>query len=246
MPLSPEQIILGHRAALALVRSRVKEYAATAWAAQGSYRDADIDRLVSLIVPRVQAGQIQTASLTSAYIASIASLRLGRTVKAVPVPRAAILGARGVDPDEVYRRPATVVYTALSQGAAFRDAVALGALRLGQLVAMDMQMSQVRQSRESYQRSGVQHFRRVLQGGKNCELCIAAADQPYWSGDLMPIHGGCACTTEPSDEGSSTGTFDIGPLADPEVRVEVREHGEYGPVLTYAGQHFTGPDDLTN
>lgn len=239
---SPEQVILGHRSALALVRTRVLAYARTAWTAQGNYRDADVDRLVSLIVPQVQAGQLQVANLTSSYIASISTLRLGRQVAAVPVPRAAILGARGVDPVEVYRRPATVVYTALSQGATFKDAVALGALRLGQLVVMDMQMSQVRQSRESYQRSGVQHFRRVLQGGKNCDLCIVAAEQPYWSGDLMPIHGGCACTTEPSDAGSATGTFDIGPMADPETRIEVREHGEYGPVLTYAGQHFTALD----
>lgn len=244
MLLSPEQVILGHRAALALVRSRVVAYAAMAWTAQGSYRDADIERLVALIVPQVQAGQIQTASLTSAYIASIATLRLGRAVAPVPVDRAAILGVRGVDVGEVYRRPATAVHVALSEGKVFSVAAGLGALRLGQLVAMDMQMSQVRQASESYQRSGVERFRRVLSSGKNCDLCIGAAKEQYWSGDRMPIHGGCACSTEPSDAGSATGTFDVGPMADPETRIEVREHGEYGPTLVNAAHGFSGPGDI--
>lgn len=240
---SPEQVILGHRAAVKLVRERVLAYALTAWKAQGNYRDADVARLVSLIVPRVQAGQLQTANLTSSYIASIAALRLGRAVKAVPVNRDEILGARGVPADEVYRRPIAEVHRQLAAGSSFADAARRGATYLGVLIATDVQMSQVRQARDSYQRSGVQHFRRVLQGGKNCDLCIAAADQPYWSGDLMPIHASCACTTEPSDAGSATGTFDVGPMADPETRVEVRMHGEIGPVLTNAAYAFAG---LTN
>lgn len=243
--LSPEQIILGHRAALRRVRTKVGAFAEAAWTAQGSYRDADAKRLSGLIVPRVQAGQLTVANLTSAYIASIATVRLGRTIAPVPVNRDEILDARGVPTAEVYRRPVAAVHRELANGTSFTTAVQRGGTYLGVLILTDMQMSQVRQSRTSYTRRGVERFRRVLEGGKNCDLCIIASEQPYWSGDLMPIHSGCQCSTEPvgpGDEG--TGVVDVGSLANPDARVEVREHGEYGPVLTYVGQHFTGPDDI--
>lgn len=242
--LSPEQIIAGHRAALRRVRGGVDAFAQAAWVAQGSYRDADAARLSRLIVPRVQAGQLTVANLTSAYIASIATVRLGRTIAPVPVSRDGILGARGVPADEVYRRPVAAVHRELAAGASYRDAVTRGATYLGVLIATDSQMAQVRQSRSSYTRRGVERFRRVLEGGKNCDLCIVASEQPYWSGDLMPIHAGCQCSTQPvgpGDEG--TGIVDVGSLADPQTRLAIRQHGEIGPVLTNAAHHFTGVDD---
>jgi hypothetical protein len=33
-------------------------------------------------------------------------------------------------------------------------------------------------------------------------------------------------------------------MPEPLDGVEVRQHGELGPVLTVPGQHFTGPDDI--
>lgn len=246
---TPEQVILGHRAALALVRSRVTAYARTAWIAQGSYRDADVDRLVSLIVPRVQAGQIQTANLTSSYIATLATVRRGRLVKATPIDRLAVTGGRGVPADDVYRRPANELYTQLSKGTPFTPALAMATARLGSLVATDMQMAMVRQADASYESAGVKFYQRVLgDGGKsgNCDLCITASTQRYFVGDLLPIHPGCSCSVEEMDAVSDPGQRIASKRFDdaPDVEVAVRDHSEYGPTLTNAADHFSTAADL--
>lgn len=242
MPLSPEQVILGHRSALALVRSKVKAYAASAWTAQGSYRDADIDRLVALIVPKVQAGQLQVANLTSAYIASIATLRGGVLVAPALVAKRIVLDGRDVPAEDVYRRPASAVYTGLAEGKSYSDSVASGALLLGTLIATDMQMAMVRQARESYRAQGVTLYVRVLSGGKNCDLCIEASGKSYHTEDLSPLHPGCACSTD--EAGSEPPSIDRSTLDNPDVQVEVREHSEYGPTLTNAVYRFSGPGDI--
>ena len=220
-----------------MVRGRINTFASTAWYAQGNYRPPDVDHLVMLIVPRVEAGQVQIANLTSAYIAQYATALKGSKVVAVPVNRARVTGGRGVPADEVYRRPAGDVYGALAEGASFRDAVDIGARRLADLVAMDMQMAQVRQAQDSYEGSGIQYFRRVLSGSPNtCELCQDASRERYSVADLMPIHQNCGCTTEQIESSEMSGRVI-------DSKVEVRDHGEYGPVLTVKGQDFTGPQD---
>ena len=91
---TPEQVIGGYQAAVAQVRARVLSFATTAWRAQGSYRDADVERLIALIVPRVQAGQVQVATLTSAYLSSLLSLQTGAAVASAPVDRVEVLNGR--------------------------------------------------------------------------------------------------------------------------------------------------------
>lgn len=237
MSPSPEQVIAGHRAALAQVRARVLAYAQTAWRAQGSYREADIDRLVSLIAPRVIAGQVLTANLTSSYIATIASAQAGKFVKPSLVDVTAVTMGRGVAPDEVYRRPATKVYASLSEGKSFRDSVAAGSLLLGQLVVMDMQMAQVRQARESYRSTGSTRYRRITSGNP-CILCEVASAGTYASSDLMPVHDGCSCTTEAVTGSTPTREPDLSGFANPDTKVGVASHGEYGPVLVVETQNF--------
>lgn len=240
-----EALIAGHRAAMNVVRSKVLAYSSTAWTAQGGYRTADIDRLVSLIVPRVEAGQVQIAQLTSSYIAKVSSISSGTLVLPSPVDRAMVTGGRGVDPLEVYQRPANTVYTALSEGVPYTEAVKLGGIRLGQLVVMDMQMAQVRQADASYRRGGVKYYQRVLGGGKNCDLCILASTQRYKVGNLLPIHNRCSCSTEQMDVSRDPGqVIDSKKLANPDTQVEVRTHGEYGAVLVNAMDAFRGPGDL--
>lgn len=245
---------------MAAVRAHVLAYARLVWRAQGSYRDADVERLVSLIVPRVRAGQLATAQLTSAYIASIDTVRSGVLVKPVPVDPA-VLDGRGVAAVEVYRRPAVEVYTALSTGASFTDAVARGLSRLDSLVSTDMQMAKVRQARVSYLATGKQYFRRVLNGGSNCGLCVIASTQRYRTESLAPIHPGCDCgvdalapresrehvidqvaldSAHASIEGEFGQSFRDGRSLDYRL-IEIRQHGEIGDVLTWRGQHFDGP-----
>lgn len=271
--VTPEQIIVGYNDAVHVVRSRVEGYARSAWLAAGSWRDADVDRLVRLIVPKVQAGQIQTAQLTSAYLAALQTVRTGERVAPVVVDRSAVTTARGVAADEVYRRPAVAMYTALSNGALVGDAIEQSLSRLSSLVATDHQLAKTSQARRSLQGSGFRYMQRTLTGRENCALCTIASTQRYRVQDLMPIHPGCDCGVDTVDADR-----DPGQVLDPE-RLELihsaiteqlgasdrgarfldegdersdyldlivtHEHGELGPVLAWRDQKFTSKADIS-
>lgn len=276
--LSPEQYVVGYQDAVAQVRESVVTFARAAWLAQGSYRDGDVDRLVGLIVPRVQAGQVKVANLTAAYIAAVASLRDGKVVDPTPVDADEVTTGRGVPAAEVYRRPAVETYTALSAGVPFAEAVGRAVTRLESLASTDLQMARVRQARSSYRAAGRRRFRRTLTGNENCALCAVASTQRYWVEDLLPIHPGCDCgvseilSDEPDrqvidrallDEvqrraGEFAGTNDLGArdlglgkrtasgrnLSDYTDLIITRNHGEYGPTLSWRADKFTRAADL--
>lgn len=246
----------------ARVTDRIKAYAALRFTGLGSWRDDDIKAFVSEIVPLVQSGQVQVGQLTNSYLDALARVAgLEPTVAVSPV-----LDARGVPPAEVYRRPAVTVYTALSQGKLLDEAVMLGVHRLQDIIAMDMQLTHTRTAHKRMRGGGVVGYRRALTGRENCALCTLASSQRYHRGDLMPIHPGCDCTVLPI-----YGTHDPGQVIGPEAYEKamraldaqgalshggtqgrlrdatdlmVRDHGEFGPTLTWRGQKFTGPDDL--
>lgn len=254
-----KRLILNHQAVVRQVRNRVKAYASSRWFALGSWRDADIDRFVDEIVPVVQSGQRQVGQLTNSYFDSMARL-MGIT----PMPLApAVLDARGVDPEQVYRRPAVTTYIALSEGKTLTEALSAGAARLSSIVDMDMQLAHTRTASLKMASSGFTYYRRILTGAENCSLCVLASSQRYRVGNLMPIHPGCDCTVSPpilagydpgqvinedaydramsalEQEGvtSHSGNRDA-------TNILIREHGEFGPTLTWRNQRFTGPDDI--
>ena len=253
---SPEQIVAAHQKAVRAVRVKVEKYTRSVWAGKANFRDSDIDELVERIVPVVLGGQKQAASITDAYIAAIVG------GKPVGVPNS--IGSRGVDPDEVYRRPAATVYDQLSKGATFADAVAAGANRLQSLVGTDIQMAVRDQARESMVANNIVGYSRVLTGAENCALCEVAATQRYFAEELMPIHPGCDCGVAPiegeSDPGQVinaerleeihssvepfAGGYDRGGRSPDYRQIMVRDHGEYGPTLTWRTDKFTGPSDL--
>ena len=168
---------------------------AARWDASPAYRDADIDRLISQIMPQVQAGQLATATLTNAYIGQAAALT--GTPWGATVDRDAILGYRGVDSRDVYRRGAVTLYTALSNGSTFDAAVAYGLDRMVSIVATELQQAKNRQAQRSLEDSGFYGYRRVISGLENCALCVIASTQRYKKDTLMPIHPGCDCGVEP-------------------------------------------------
>lgn len=239
MPLSlPE-----YHARTARVRDVVSAQVAGVWAGLGAYRDSNVDRFVRVAVPKVQAGQIATARLTAQY--------LGGPV----LPRNQIIASRPVDPRVEYRRPAVKLYTLLASGVAYGEALPQATRIVTDLAATDMQLALRAQSRASLEAGGHPRYRRVLTGREDCDRCRLASLNVYSTSDLLPIHSHCDCTVEPIRD--EVPTVDLGSLAlssgraeqvaagaSPESLVAVREHGELGPVVVWASDAFTGPDDI--
>jgi hypothetical protein len=219
----------------AQARTRTLTQLRQAWLSLGAYRDADIEKWLNRVVPLVMAGEWTIAQLTAAYLARVVGLANGERITAEPVKRADVTGERlrGVDPTEVYRRPAVTLYSSLAAGLSFRESVNRGLTRALDIAQIDMQLARTHTVAGS---TRISSYRRTLSGLENCELCSIASTHRYYRGDLMPIHGRCDCGIMP--------VFATDPHTEPLDGIEVRQHGELGPVLTVTGQHFTGPDDL--
>lgn len=261
---TPEQVLAGYQRTVANVRTTVVARGLRLWENLPDYRDSDIDRFVAQIVPVVQAGKLRTATVTAAYLRQSAKAQ-GDFAPMVFAGRDEILGSRKVDPVEEYRRPAKSLYLALSNGDDFLTAVNSGASRLKVLLETDLQVAKTTQSRASLQSGGYTYYRRVLSGSENCALCAIASTQRYKVSELMPIHGHCDCSVEAVSAG-----YDPGQVLDPDLLSAVHQHieatggtvdasastedyrqlitfhdnGEYGPVLVWASDNFTGPEQL--
>ena len=239
MPLS----LPDYHARTARVREVVGGQLVAVWSGLGAYRDANVDRFVRIAVPKVRAGQYATARLTAQY--------LGGPV----LPRAEIAAVRPVDPRVEYRRPAVKLYTLLAAGVSYADALPQATRLVTDLAATDLQLALRAQSQASLAAQGHTRYRRVLTGREDCDRCRLASLNVYSTSDLLPIHSHCDCTVEPIRAESPT--VDLGSLAlsadraeqvaagaSPESLVAIREHGELGPVVVWASDQFTGPDDI--
>lgn len=239
------------------VRDRVLAFATALWNGLSDWRDADIDRFVAALLPRLEAGQLTVAKATDAYIVAMTG--------GTPAGVTDLSQVRAdVSPADEYRRPAIAMRSKLANGATVTDALAAGLARLQSLASTDLQLAHTHQARASMKASGgVRAFRRVPSGSENCALCLIASTQRYWVADLMPIHPGCDCQVAPLGAGehlnqvidlklleathdwvaSRTGTFDRGGRA-PDYRklITVSQHGGYGPTLGWSSQASTpGP-----
>jgi hypothetical protein len=260
-PLPPEQNTAAYQAATGRTRAQMLAYAAALWASLPNYRDADIARFIAAIVPRVQAGQLAMANLTSVYLARAAST-VGNPVKPLPVDPKLVQDGRGVPATEVYRRPAIETYSALADKVPFGEAVKRGQTRLDSLVSTDLQMAKVRQARQSLEASGPAFYRRVLRGPHSCAKCIIASTRRYRKSELLPVHPGCDCDVEPLhdpkaelvlDEKALLATHEqvgnFANIANPSAKgyqdiLIVHNHGEIGPVLGWRGEKFTSAAEI--
>ena len=238
------------------IRAHVEAFARIYWKSMPDYRQDNINRMIDAIVPRVAAGQLQIARLTNAYLLQCLTL-LDLPPQTVPVDPDEITHARGMEPREIYHRPASTVYAKLAAGKSLDEAVRAGGLRLHQLIGGDMQLAHRNQAHKTLSRGrsdGIRAYRRVLTGRENCALCVVASTQRYWVEDLLPIHPGCDCNVQPLPpgmEGSQVIDQDLldrahaavedryGSFA-PDAReidykkmILVTEHGEYGPVMSW-------------
>lgn len=170
-----------------------------------------------------------------------------------------------VSPLEVYQRPASTLIWNLSQGASFPDAADAAKQRLEELAQLDVQAADRAESaiiRDHTPR--IVGTRRIIHpelsqdGRGTCALCVAASTRFYKATDLRPLHAGCHCSelpiTSDEDPGLKLNDADLQTLyaaaggstfADSlrEVRVKYVEHGELGPLLVKAGDHWRTPDE---
>jgi len=263
-----------HRAQIDAVRGKVLRFVGAVWSGMPNYRrDAIETRFLDAVVPVVKAGQIQVAEITNAYLLAQAK-QLGIGMKAATVDADKVTGLRPVTYAEEYSRPATSVYAALAEGQGFDQAKKLGAGRLMSLVATDLQMSYVHQARATMKGGAFTFFTRIPRGVETCALCLVASTQRYRRGNLMPIHPGCDCGMEihkgdvdpgqilqpeqlekyhaavAAKTGTDAGSWEVfggrdaRGIVDYRKLLAVREHGEYGPTLTWLGDRFTGPTGI--
>jgi len=247
---------------LMAVRTRVVDYAKALWGGMGSWRDADVERFVNQVLPRVLAGQRSVAGLTDAYLA--------RVIGASQIGVVDTSALRGVDPTEVYRRPAVQMRTDLSTGVPFPTALKGSLTRLVSLVSTDIQLASRAQSHQVMEKRRIAGYRRVLVGPGDCALCVIASTQRYHRGNLLPIHPGCNCTVDPQviDSALLNATHqqvaEFAGVSDPGARdlgnakktsagksvsdytdlIITHQHGELGAVLAWRGQAFTAAADL--
>lgn len=237
------------------------------WTDLGSWRGEDVSRFQRRTLPIILAGQRQVATLTASYLERLYREITDEESRAnLDLDRVTGRALRDVDPEDVYRRPFTEMWTALSEGKAFDAALGQGSHRLETILKTDLQLARTHTVREvTADQDGIEYTVRTLEGEYDCALCMIASTQRYHKRDLQPIHPGCDCGVKivraDYDPGqiideerlerihelveAALGTFDRGGRAvDYRKIIIARDHGEIGPVLGYRGQRFTGPEDI--
>lgn len=244
MAPSPAAILDAFTASTADVRARVLRYVEAAYGSLDSWRDTDIERFVAQVVPVIEGGQLRVAALTDAYLSRIASAVLEADIAPLGIPRAAVVAVRGVPTADVYARVGPTVWRALGDGRSLTDATRSGLTRALASAQTDLQLAKTHAIAYGTEHSPhVSGFARVPDGGA-CDLCLLAGDNTYSRGDLMPIHERCACDVEPLFGDDQRVASPNPPAPESDVEVDVADHGELGPVLVVAGQHFTSEDDF--
>ncbi|MDH6625717.1 hypothetical protein M2271_003528 [Streptomyces sp. LBL] len=227
-----------------------------------SWRDADASRFRRQTLPIILAGERQIAALTASYLEQLYK-EVDSGAGRIALDLDAVTGEslRGVDPAEVYDRPFTEIYTALSKGEPLDIAVERGAHRLETIAKTDLQLART----HTVQALGpefpkFEYTVRELQGEYNCALCLVASTQRYHKRELAPIHPGCDClvklVTADEDPGQvideekldaihkavddALGTHDrSGRAVDYRQIIVSNQHGEIGPVLGFNSHNFT-------
>jgi len=237
------------------------------WFALADHHKSQVDLFVREAVPTVMAYEQVMAESTWAYLRDQYDV-LGEPFDA-RLQTSRVTGAvirNGVPPAEVYARPFVDVWTSLADGLDMTQALEHGATRLDQLSDIDMELTHDWTVRDIVGQTRLAGYRRVLNGATNCALCIVASTQRYRRGDLKKIHPNCNCTVAPiiTDQDVHQ-VLDDTLLAQVHAAVAVkfgvsdaaarkidyrkilvtREHGEYGPTLTYSTDKFTGPSGLS-
>jgi hypothetical protein len=227
------ELAAAHLTSQERLRTIIARAVAAAWTGLAGHDEDDVSPFISTVAPLVVAGQRQAVALTDAYLAA----SLGRAPLGLDPER--LIGAavrNGTAAEEVYRRPFVTVWTALSKGARYEDALNSGLARARSSASMDVQLSH----RAAYAAAqvadpAIRGYQRIADASA-CDFCRTVNGAFVKSASAMPLHNGCGCGLGPL-------TRDVTPSVVPDT-VVVHEHGELGPVLTDPAHHFTSLADL--
>ena len=228
------------------------------WASFGGwYSAAETKAIAQRTLQIAEPARANAGALGLAYMREVIG-----SLRATGVPRVTLQlpAARlGADMVQVYSRPAKAYRDSFATTGSTEHAFAAAMSRLIRLLEDDVMVARRDGEHQMMRQAAVERYRRIIHPelAKNgsCGLCIVASDRIYKISNLMPIHGRCNCSTAPitsSFDPGDANKVDLGALYEAagstgakdlvNVRVKVNHHGELGPVLTKAGEHFTGPD----
>lgn len=235
-----------YRTTMAAIAGRARTYLDRAWIdVEANLSDAALARFADLAATAADGAQHQVAVASALYLALHAGAATDQTVTAPAVDRATVTTAalRGTPGFDVWSRPGSTVWAALSRGSTVTAALAAGAARAHALSAIGLELAHTHTARAALAaRPDVVGFQRAPGDGA-CDLCRAATEQ-YGPDELLPIHGHCFCVVDPIYRDQPPV-----PVLAPDRAVTghpytVHTHGEIGPMLARKGQTFTGPSDI--
>lgn len=198
----------------------------------GSYNDETLSQFIDTVEPIVRAGQQRAIALTDAYL----SAETGTAPAGLPLQDIAQAVRNGTPMEDVYRRPFVSTWTALADDMSFQEAVNAGELRASGIANMDVLLAYTQSMVQAGKSGNIVAYQRVANGAC-CPFCALLDGTFTGPTEPMPIHNNCNCTAAPIMSKEDVGSFlTTGSVVDD---VAIHEHGEYGPVVTGAGDHFT-------
>lgn len=244
------------------VKSNTASAVAAAWGGfDGWYRDDLVNEVAVESAEISRGGQQAIAGIAEQYTAMVVAVMRDEQVSVTDTRLPPV--RNGADLAGVYRRPVDQYRQKVALGADPGEAQRTAVFRRDGLVFSDLLLAEREAQQAQMAAQKVKKFRRIIrpelsQSG-TCGLCIAASDQIYSTRNLLPIHApSCRCKVLPiigdDDPGQSLNREDLDKLyaeagsakADDlrRTRYRVNQHGEFGPVLTKAGDKHRGPSDV--
>ena len=192
----PSTLAVAYQQRLRQVSLAAETATVTAWDSLGEWRDPQVPEFTAQAATVDAAARGLIVSTTDAYLAEFvaAATDSAPTLHGLDPDRY----TRGVPDADVWGRPFVHAWTKVSEGASWSEAVRFGRQMAAQIAATNVQVAARGAARDWMEgEPRVVGYRRVLGGGKSCDLCIVASTQRYHRSDLMPIHHSCRCAVEP-------------------------------------------------